>query len=240
MNQLDKKIRYLESTQTNYHLQYTPVILSDSNDRYIENEVISRAERKLEWWYDSSASANDQLQYLKDNIELKLQRSPRIFLYIWVRTCDLTVKEGKYIKLKSKDNDTVRDLVKVYREIHAYLSDFPSVKLAFLEVPYYSIYHWNKYKDHPTPEQFIQDDFKLVSQIYQANSFIRETNILLRKYSPQINCDLENCRKDRWGHSRYTVNFAKFLKDGNHPGPTLGRLWVLRFCELSQRDCSTW
>jgi len=218
---------------------YTPVILIDSKARYLEQEVISTSEKKLQWWYAGSATANDQLRYLKDNLEIKLHRHPRILLYIWVGTCNLTRKNGDFIELKPRDNLAVHELTKT---IYAFVSDFPTVKLSFLELPYYSIFHWNAYKKHPTPGEFKNDDFLLMDQIGQINSFIRETNILLRKYSPKFNCDLQNCRKDRFEHvegdSRYTLKFYNFFLDGIHPCPALARLWLLRICELAQRDCS--
>jgi hypothetical protein len=44
-----KQIRRLESKQTNFYLEYTPVILSDRKARYLEQEAISTSEKKLQW-----------------------------------------------------------------------------------------------------------------------------------------------------------------------------------------------
>ena len=128
----------------------------------------------------------------------------------------------------------MHELTKTLKEIYAFVSDFPTVKLSFLELPYYSIFHWNAYKKHPTPGEFKKDDFLLMDQLGQVNSFIRETNILLRKYSPKCNCDLHNCRKD---HFEY-VEFYNFFLDGIHSCPALTKLWLLMICELAQIDCS--
>ncbi|CAC5397495.1 unnamed protein product [Mytilus coruscus] len=122
-------------------------------------------------------------------------------------TWDLTSKDGKFISLKSRDNSNVNQLTKIYKEIHAFISDFPTLKLAFLELPYYSIFHWNAYKSRATPVPFKNDDYLLIEQIDAVNSFIRETNILLRKYSPKFNCDTQNCRKSSGSNPRYTYKF---------------------------------
>lgn len=236
-NQLNKQIHRLESSQTSFPFDYMPVILSDSKARFLQNEVNSRTERKIQWWFKSGASANDQLQYLKDNLELKLQIHPKILLYVWLGTCDLTTKNGKFISLKSRDNSNVNQLTQIFKEIHAFISDFPTVKLAFLELPYYSIFHWNAYKNHANPRPFKNDDHLLIEQIDAVNSFIRETNMLLRKYSPKFNCDIQNCRKSSGSNPRYTYKFYNFFIDGIHPCPALARLWLLRICELSQKDC---
>ena len=103
-NQLNKQIRRLESKISDSELNFTPIIVSDSKARYLEQEVIAPVERKLVWWFQSGASAKDQLHYIKDNLEVQLQRYPRIILYIWVGTCDLTKKEGKFIYLRARDN----------------------------------------------------------------------------------------------------------------------------------------
>ncbi|CAG2200529.1 unnamed protein product [Mytilus edulis] len=219
-NQLNKQIHRLESSQTSFPFDYMPVILSDSKARFLQNEVNSRTERKIQWWFKSGASANDQLQYLKDNLELKLQIHPKILLYVWLGTCDLTTKNGKFISLKSRDNSNVNQLTQIFKEIHAFISDFPTVKLAFLELPYYSIFHWNAYKNHANPGPFKNDDHLLIEQIDAVNSFIRETNMLLRKYSPKFNCDIQNCRKS----SGITPSCSSSIR-GNYGG-SKGRFFL--------------
>lgn len=235
-NQLNKQSRRLESLITDKHLTFTPVVLSDSKARYLQSEVVHPAEQKIVWWYESGASAKSQLDFLKDNLELKLHRYPRIVLYIWLGTCDLTKKEGKFIELKARDNSAVSELINTLKEIHKFVSGFPTVKLVYLELPYYSIFHWNATKHHETPGKFKHDDFLLKEQIDAVNSFVRESNILLRKYSPKFNCDIQNCRKDP-DNARYTIKFYNFFIDGIHPCPALSRVWLLRICEIAFKDC---
>lgn len=46
-NQLEKQIRRLEAKQTNFYLEYTPVILSDSKARYVEQELFQRLRKSF-------------------------------------------------------------------------------------------------------------------------------------------------------------------------------------------------
>lgn len=129
-NQLEKQIRRLEAKQTNFYLEYTTVILSDSKARYVEQELFQRLRK-------SFSGCMRAVQLLMDNLEIKLHRHLRILLYIWVGTCNLTRKNGDFIELKSRDNLAVHELTKTYKEIYAFVYDFPTVKLSFLELPYY-------------------------------------------------------------------------------------------------------
>ena len=237
-NQLHKQCRYFESKIVDRNVTYTPVVLSDSKAHYLKNEVTYPAEKKLVWWYEKGATAKAQLDYLKDNLELKLHKYPKIVLYIWLGTCNLTKKEGKFIQLRARDNSAVSELIDTYKQIRAFVSGFPTVKLAYLELPYYSIFHWNASRHHDNPGTFKHDDFVLNEQIDRVNSFIRESNLLLRKHSPQFNCDIQNCRKDRGCAPRYTIKFYNFFNDGIHPCPALARLWLLRICEIALKDCA--
>lgn len=48
-----------------------------------------------------------------------------------------------------------------------------NIKLIYLQVPYYSIQHWNQLKGHDNPSSFVTDDKKLSAAIDELNEFIQ-------------------------------------------------------------------
>jgi hypothetical protein len=46
-------------------------------------------------------------------------------LYIWAGTCDLTIKERKFLKLKYKNNRAVDHIVDQYKRAIKLVVDFP-------------------------------------------------------------------------------------------------------------------
>ena len=174
----------------------TPVLLSDSKGRYLQDEIgrFGGIENDILFWCKSGATCRDQYDYLVRKLETKLQSHPAIVLYIWVGNCDLTEKTGPVISLKTLDASTVRQITDCYRDIYNFVSRFPTVELVFLEIPPYSIFHYNK-RNQPTPltrtqiRQFKRDDFTLNRQIDQVNSFIRDTNRMLHKSSSRFSID---------------------------------------------------
>ena len=224
----------------------TPVLLSDSKGRYLQDEIgrFGGIENDILFWCKSGATCRDQYDYLVRKLETKLQSHPAIVLYIWVGNCDLTEKTGPVISLKTLDSSTVRQITDCYRDIYNFVSRFPTVELVFLEIPPYSIFHYNK-RNQPTPltrtqiRQFKRDDFTLNRQIDQVNSFIRDTNRMLHKSSPRFSIDLQNCRKDLYlEDARYTFRFYALYLDGIHPCPTLAIYWLVRLCQRMVTDCA--
>lgn len=241
LSRLENQIKRLDNLPRHLHLRKRPILLTDSKGRYLGDCSVRGIDHSIIWWDKSGATTSERLQFVKDNLELAIERYGPIVLYVWTGTCDLTVKEGHFIQLKSRDNTAVNELIATYKEIYSYVSKFSHVKLVFLELPHYSIYNWNFTYHHITPGIFKYDDFKLSGQIDQVNTFIRETNLMLRGHSPKFSVDLENCCADRTSYSygnRYSYKFNSYYIDGIHPCPTLARLWLIRICRCIISDCS--
>ncbi|CAC5426484.1 argG [Mytilus coruscus] len=144
-------------------LRTIPVVLSDSKAKYLGNIVdwSSHPENKIFWWWKSGADTETQFPWLKENFESKIQElsSRHLTIYIWLGTCGLTEKSAKFIQLRSDNNDRVKHIIcDTYKQIYKFLSDYPTIKLVFLELSYYSIYLWNLFQQHPEPEQFRAQD----------------------------------------------------------------------------------
>lgn len=238
LSRLRKQIEFNSQASTsNVTLNKTPIVLSDSKARYLENEVVRGIEREIIWWGESGDTTEKRLLFLKSNLESELDRHPRIVLYIFLGTCDLTVVDRGLIKLNSRDNSSAYNLIEQFRDVYRYLRGFPTVEPVLFEIPPYSIYETNK---HRGTEHFgfKEDDKILQEQISVVNRFVRETNLIYRKESPKFALDIENTRKSRHDYqAKYSYRFTTFYIDGTHPIPALARLWLLRICKLVVKDC---
>ncbi|CAC5380656.1 unnamed protein product [Mytilus coruscus] len=107
-----------------------------------------------------------------------------------LRTCDLTSYDGKYISLRSEEQDTIKTLTDNYQHIIELFRNYPGCKLTFLQLPPYSIYAWNKYKQHPELQQFIEQDIKLLKQYTEINEHIGNLNRTLGSITPNFASDI--------------------------------------------------
>ena len=168
------------------------------------------------------------------------EESVHVTLYIWLGTCDLTVKEGKFISLRSTDFQVVTDLCQTYQDILKYMRKFPTVRLIFLQIPLYSVYWWNAFHNHPEPDQFVKQDEILHDQLYEVNKYLVTLNNYLHEgiNSPDFNSDILASRKGHYDRkTRYSTSFALYL-DGIHPSPVLAKLWLIRLCLRFANDCN--
>ena len=221
------------------YINKTAIVLTDSKGKYLKRERELPVENNLQFWHKSGASTYSGLKYLRDNIDDAVRRCRHIIVYVWLGTCDLTVLDHKtrYINLRSTDNESVNNLIKVYRDFHKLIAQYPTVELAFLEIPIYSIVCWNRTHGHKHSEVFVSDDLKLEHQINLVNRWIRETNLLLRKHSPKFSCDIQNSRKSyRMRRSRFSYKFNSYYLDGIHPCKQLSKLWLLRIASMFKND----
>ena len=63
---------------------------------------------------------------------------------------------------------------------------FPTVKIVFLKIPYYSIQHFNKYLGNENYTSFRENDFHLTDIITLINDFIQEVNKTKEVSSPNF------------------------------------------------------
>ena len=72
---------------------------TDSKASYLHNEATRYIENEIIWWYGSGCDSNAAHTYLLSQIEEAILTYGRIHLYVWLGTCNLTVKNGKYVYL---------------------------------------------------------------------------------------------------------------------------------------------
>lgn len=218
----------------------TPVLLSDSKGSYLKDQVTINPETFIKFWCKSGATAEDRLQYLKQNLEAHIETYTNITLFVWLGTCNLTSKKSEgYIELTSKDNSAAYQLIETLKELYHFVRQYgSSVKLVFLHIPLYSITRYNSFLEHPNPETFAEQDFMLGQQIDIVNNYIDDTNRVLHSYSPKFSQDLQKAKRNSVFslRTKYSYNFNLY-KDGIHPLPLLAKLWLARICRLVHDFC---
>lgn len=74
-------------------------VLGDCKGNYVKRYVTTRVEQDINWWCIKGQTTEAGLNWLNANIEKKLERYGDLCIYIWLCTCDLTIK-SKYVTLK--------------------------------------------------------------------------------------------------------------------------------------------
>ena len=149
----------------------------------------------------------------KNNLETEVAFIGPIHLYIWLGTCNLTTKKGKFISLTSHDSTTVTLISDYIRKINDLVS--AECKVTVLELPEYSIVSYNKKAGHNKPQNFTNEDTQLHQQIYQLNGEIRQINQTLQSQSPEFTSDLKTkrtFRRRRRVITQHYTNFKLYIK----------------------------
>ena len=98
-------------------------------------------------------------------------------LYIFLGTCHLTLRKGKYIELRH-DNNALAISYLQYQIIRylQFVFRFQPVFIVFLEIPPYSIETWDKRRGHREPANFHSQDLLLCERILLVNEYIKKSN----------------------------------------------------------------
>ena len=220
--------------------QRTPVLLSDSKGLRLQTQVRVNPETLIRFWCYPGATAENRLRYLTNNLHNQLVNLQRITLFVWVGTCNLTTKRSDgFIELSSEGNSAAYQLINTLKDIYHFTRTFgPDVKLVFLHLPLYSIYHSNLSHGQRDAGNFIEQDVLLHRQIKIVNNYINDTNRLLGTYTPQFSEDLLASKRNS-AYSLRTKYKYKFVlyTDGVHHKPLLAKLWLARICRLIRDFC---
>lgn len=226
--------------QFNGELSKQPILLSDSKAKYLVKykSFIEDFGYFIDFQFRGGARFVDLYYWLQRNLHHKVQQYGNIVLYIWLGTCDLTEKKTVFDKVGSKskkityidlrhENDAfaiayVQQQIEKFRR---FVSSFPSVKIIFLEIPYYSIVQYNRHLRVTNPENYHDSDIILTERIGILNDYIREINEVSGFNTPRFNRDLNKYRKTEGKTQRKSLNFSGY-KDGIHPDVELARIWM--------------
>jgi len=221
---------------------HTPVILSDSKGNRLRDSIIHPFDNNIVWWCKGGSPIENSLAWLKRNLDAKLLTLGPIRLYIWLGTCNLTTKpKGKkpYITLTTTKEHSVEHIISTLHEFKVYLASHHQVDLTFLEIPIYSITTWNRFKKHPDPSLFKEQDRDLQQQVAKVNEEIRKLNSELNTISPDFSKFLKASSRHRTRSKRETKHYYNFnlYRDGVHPGQNLARVWLREIGDRIKREC---
>ena len=215
------------------------ILLSDSKGFSLKSHVdlLDKFNHQIEIIYQSGAQYQTYLNWLHKNLHKKVKIHRQIIIYVYLGTCDLTFKQGKFIKLRHSDE--LKAFSHIQSQITRYInfvSRFPTVKLVFLEIPPYSIVKYNEAKGHINPQDYHSQDLELTQRIAYANDYLREVNDRRCVAPPRFKLDLLKFRKQEGGKQRVSLNF-KLYKDGIHPSYLSARCWMKRIVARMLADC---
>jgi hypothetical protein len=218
----------------------TPVILTDSKAKYLRNVGSLPLENNIKWWFKSGQTSDLGLNWLRSNLDNKIGQLDNISLYVWLGTCDLTFKTNDTVDIRENPKEAIDNLIRNFEDIVTLIQGYPVCKVTFLEIPVYSIYLWNKAKEHPDPRSFISKDNTLISHILDANHKIRALNNRLSVRSPGLNNDVYHpitCHtKNKHKRARDLYNFNLY-RDGIHPKELLAKVWLRKIIQRIRIDC---
>lgn len=176
------------------------------------------------------AGATIENSFLNSFTLNRIKRAYRPIVILWLGTCELTTKRGKFIRLVE---DVETRLLEIERKYSDYkdkiLNTNGQSTVIFLECPYFSIPVWNKIKGHYYPECFEEEQILLEKAIKDLNSIFKGLNGCLRV--PKLSIDMEFSIKKKRKPRKYFQNY-KTLTDGVHPGKEIARLWYLRIIRM--------
>ena len=130
----------------------------------------------------------------------RIRRAFKPIVIIWLGTCELTTKRGRFIRLvddiDSKLIEVERKTLQPYKLYKEKVLDLnPNSTVIFLECPYFSITVWNRAKGHYYPETFNTEQIELERAIKELNYILRAINDNIR--IPKISLDMEYSIKIR-------------------------------------------
>ena len=230
------KNNYLQ-TPINFNgiLTKKPILLAESKARYIEQyrDLIDQFGYSIELNYFGGASFWNYYVWLQKNLAAKVDLDVEIVLYIWLGTCDLTVKHTEYQKdnkLKNgsklqfidlrhtSDTFAVSCVTEQISKFSKYVSKFPTVQMVFLETPFYSILKYNQHLRCPQADNFLDKEYILNERVGILNDFIRQVNWDSGFNAPRFKKDLQKNRKKAGGAMKIALDFSGYI-DGLHPVP---------------------
>lgn len=198
------------------------------------NDLIAKFGFSIDFNCKAGARFDHTFDWITQHLSQKVRQYPRITLYIWIGTCDITKKVGKFISLEHHTTAEFLTYACGYIDrIVQFVSDFPTVKLVFLEIPPYSIVQWNDYKGHWNPQGFTAQDTILAERVVRLNEYIHEVNSRASVTSLNFKVDLLKYRKA----GREPIINRNLFKDGIHPGALLARCWMRRLVSKIFFDC---
>jgi hypothetical protein len=222
------------------HKSKAPVIISDSKGEYLKSQIIHPEDRNIIWWCKRETTIDQSLRWLRSNIDSKIQQLGNIHFYVWLGTCNITTKTSDFtIALTSQSSDASNSVFNKFKEYIDIIKPYPNCKLTFVEIPHYSIVHWNKRIKPAKAESLTEQDIQLENQIEGLNKLIHDWNTAQEVHSPLLNIHLIARKQIRRGKNKPSKKYINYnlLVDGIHPKPILAKTWLAELSQQIRKDC---
>lgn len=172
-------------------LYYNPFLLSDCKGFAIKRRIELDF---VEFLCGPGWRTTPAVDFL-DNY-LKANSNKKYLIYIWQGTCDISVKEGKFTRVRCFENSVIDHILSQYHRVIEIVNQYQNTKVKFIEVPCFSVFAYNKFKGHTDPDSFKDQDKEIFREVEQLNSSIREINSSITERTLPFNCDINRRRKD--------------------------------------------
>lgn len=228
--------RYLQRELHAKEIKNDLILLTDSKGNYLQRHLTKYstdfpAISKIHFESHSGRNLVQGLYWLQANIQRLLTCFNKLSIYVWLGTCDLTYKRGRYIYLQHRSDELCCSYIShIIERYYSFLASYSTVTVVFLYIPPYSIVHWNLKKGLPVSDNTRADDLILYNRVCLVNDFIRYCNDRRDVESPRFHLDLRNERKVAGKETRKSITYKKYL-DGIHPDELLAEVWLKRIIE---------
>lgn len=218
-----------------------PILASDSKG-YTLKKYCPELRFPFELLCIPGARTSKLTDLIRDRTDQALARHGKIIIYLWSGTCDVTVKEGKSIRLRNKDCKSIEHILSEFKSLIRYLDKYGSrVILRIVDCPLLSISKWNNKHLKPSTkeiEKYKKEDKLLTEQLTTLNKRIWQLNLNLG-FQPIKTSQFYF--RTRGGKNkttlRHSVRITLNKQDGVNPGKTIS----LIFCKLllldSYKEC---
>jgi hypothetical protein len=207
-----------------------------STEKFIDLLIISESKCSI---YDTS--------FIWKALKSNLVKKDKATIFIWLATCDLTTKTGKYIELThntSRYHNKIDTIASKFSTIKAQIqARYKHSSVIILECPpsTCSIEHYNKYQGHEKASKFRSQTLLLENQIFYLNRQIKKINHEKFKVCIKIKIK-KHLLKTKVDENNNTVVQANATKKSNSKTSPNFTSDILRQTNLSNRDkelCST-
>ena len=222
LNSIRKQIERIGDEVEDYGGPGSRVFLvTDSKGRCLSRYLERRDFLDIVW--ESGARVGNE--GLLGRLRRKIEGLSNPIVLLWLGTCDFTEKgrRGKLFIRGLDAGDVFKALENMKSEILRFNS---SVRVVFLQCPFYSVKTWNDFKGHPSDDS---DDKTLEGLLSTFNKAIDDFNDM---YTPKFSLDLEKCTKHKGKPSKFYFRVQDLYTDGIHPGEELSKLWLLKVKKL--------
>ena len=186
-----RRIKWLED-QENIGGLRDVIIRGDSKARYLMSQI--HEDPYININHRGGATIRNTA-FLGNYTLNRIRRSYKPIVIIWLGTCELTVKQGKYIRLVDNIDNRLDEIDIEYTEYKECVHRANNQStVIFLDCPFFSIPLWNKYKGHHNPDCFELEQATLERAIRRLNIILRSINDECR--APKLSLDLEYTKKN--------------------------------------------